>query len=215
MHRTTITASIYIIPNNTLRGNNASNNENGINIWYSSSNTIYNNYFSNTNNANNNGNNIWNTTKTSGINIIGGPYLGGNFWAHPDGTGFSQTCGDANKNGICDSNYSLAPGNVDYLPLAEIPSGSGYISGRILNNSTGIDNANVSTNTSITTNTDASGSYSLLVPAGSYKLLATGEPGFYPNNSITVTAVAGMTLMQDIELIKKPAGNISGSVYTK
>jgi len=27
-------------------------------------------------------------------NIIGGPNLGGNFWANPSGTGFSQTCID-------------------------------------------------------------------------------------------------------------------------
>jgi parallel beta-helix repeat protein len=87
----------------------------------SDNNCIHNNYFDNTNNAYddvNNTNNIWNTTKTAGTNIIGGPYLGGNFWAKPDGTGFSQICTDVDMDGICDSSYMLASDNIDYLPLA-------------------------------------------------------------------------------------------------
>jgi len=86
----------------------------------SDNNCIHNNYFDNTNNAYddvNNTNNIWNTTKTEGTNIIGGPYLGGNFWAKPDGTGFSQICTDVDMDGICDSSYMLASDNIDYLPL--------------------------------------------------------------------------------------------------
>ena len=39
------------------------------------------NYFDNTNNAWDGGDNVWNTTKTGGTNIIGGPYLGGNCWS--------------------------------------------------------------------------------------------------------------------------------------
>jgi len=31
--------------------------------------------------------------------------------------GFSETCTDADSDGICDSSYTLASGNVDYLPL--------------------------------------------------------------------------------------------------
>ena len=57
-----------------------------------------------------------------------GPYLGGNIWGNPDGTGFSQTCVDTNKDGICDSNYTLDPGNVDYLPLTILPPPTGNIS---------------------------------------------------------------------------------------
>ena len=63
--------------------------------------------------------NNWNTTKTPGINIIGGPNLGGNFWAYPNGTGFSQTCTDADKDRICDTQYTLDSNNIDYLPLAK------------------------------------------------------------------------------------------------
>ena len=54
---------------------------------------------------------------TSGTNIIGGSYIGGNYWAKPDGTGFSQTAVDANGDGIADSAYVIAENNIDYLPL--------------------------------------------------------------------------------------------------
>jgi parallel beta-helix repeat protein len=83
--------------NNNLMGNTASHNDDtGIYLRSSSNNLIYNNYFNNTNNADDNGNNIWNVTKTSGTNIIGGPFLGGNYWSDyagadndtpPDGLG--------------------------------------------------------------------------------------------------------------------------------
>ena len=107
---------------NTLIGNNAASNINyGIYLSSSSENKIYNNIFNNTNNFQFISSNIstWNITKQSGTNIIGGPYLGGNFWAAPNGTGFSQKCADANKDGICDAKYTLNSNNIDLLPLAE------------------------------------------------------------------------------------------------
>lgn len=70
--------------------------------------------------------NSWNTTKTeakavTNINIIRGRFMGGNYWAKPDGTGYSQTCGDFDKDGICDEPYVLEENNIDYLPLTLIP----------------------------------------------------------------------------------------------
>ncbi|MDR7667107.1 NosD domain-containing protein [Methanosarcina sp. Z-7115] len=59
----------------------------------------------------------WNTTKTSGTNILGGPYLGGNLWAKPDGTGFSQICADSDGNGIGDLPYNITDNDTDYFPL--------------------------------------------------------------------------------------------------
>jgi len=65
--------------------------------------------------------NYWNTTFNclSGTNILGGLCIGGNYWATPNGTGFSETCEDSDKNGICDSNTILSTQNVDYLPLSK------------------------------------------------------------------------------------------------
>ncbi|HHV24814.1 MAG: NosD domain-containing protein [Methanosarcina sp.] len=83
-------------------------------------NTIYDNYFSNTNMKIKNGiGNSYNTTKTAGENIIGGPYLGGNYWAKPNGTGFSQKAVDNNRDGISDSAYTGIEGSIysDFLPL--------------------------------------------------------------------------------------------------
>jgi len=139
----------YISKGNTIYNITASSNDYGFYIYNSSDNTInssridnniqyglysneleniapnkiYNNIFNNTNNVYFSGviyTNYWNTTLTSGINIYGGPYIGGNFWAKPDGTGFSETCYDSDINGICDSSYTLATDNIDYLPLAFI-----------------------------------------------------------------------------------------------
>ncbi len=71
-----------------------------------------------------------NYTKTAGTNIVGGPYLGGNVWAFPNGTGFSQTYPDTDGDGFCDHPFGTAQGAVDYLPLAmpavaAVPGGTG------------------------------------------------------------------------------------------
>ncbi|MCZ7402504.1 MAG: right-handed parallel beta-helix repeat-containing protein [Candidatus Methanoperedens sp.] len=105
---------------NTLNGNNVnSNNDAGIILYDSGNNQIYDNVFNNTNNFYlDESVSIWNIKKTPGTNIIGGSYLGGNFWANPSGTGFSQTCSDANSDELCDSEYVLDSNNIDYLPLS-------------------------------------------------------------------------------------------------
>ena len=108
--------------NNTVSGNNISNNG-GLGITGGRSvinNSIYNNIFNNTNNFYFSASNIntWNTTKQLGTNIIGGPYIGGNFWAQPDGNGYSQRCEDSEPDGICDLPFELDSNNIDYLPLA-------------------------------------------------------------------------------------------------
>ena len=134
---------------NTISGNTVPSNARGIHIGNSDSNTlsdntvrdnsvygpyvcpksdrntIYDNYFSNTNMTIKNGiGNAYSIKKTAGTNIVGGPYKGGNYWAKPDGTGFSQTAVDKDKDGISDSAYTNISGSIysDLLPL--VTSGS-------------------------------------------------------------------------------------------
>ncbi|AKB24985.1 hypothetical protein MSMTP_1516 [Methanosarcina sp. MTP4] len=118
---------------NTLSSSNACNNSKyGIYLAFSSNSLIYDNYFNNTNNTyfeGTNTGNRWNTTKAPGLNTIGGPYLGGNFWASPEGTGFSESATDKNNDGISDSPYSIAEtgDNIDFLPLvlpSSVPDGT-------------------------------------------------------------------------------------------
>ena len=79
---------------NIITGNNVSNNLGGILLILPSSinNIVFNNFISNINNFYDDGNNIWNISKTLGTNIMGGSYLGGNFWNNYTGT---DTDGDA------------------------------------------------------------------------------------------------------------------------
>ncbi len=81
---------------------------------------FYNNIFINNNNTNISGaiyRNNWNTSLSQTQNIVGGPLIGGNYWGSPQGDGFSDTCNDANRDGICDSIYNVSIFNYDYLPL--------------------------------------------------------------------------------------------------
>ncbi len=85
-------------------------------------NLVFNNYANNVINADiNTRDTTWYIEKTPGRNIVGGPYIGGNFWAKPDGTGFSQVTPDANGDGITDFIYVDESGNIsDKLPLAPV-----------------------------------------------------------------------------------------------
>lgn len=109
----------YGIESSYIAGNIV--NSKGASISGGGRSLVFNNYFNSTigiGNRNFLGMNIWNTTKTPGSNIVKGSYFGGNVWAFPNGTGFSQTCSDVDDDGICDLPFRIDKDNIDYLPLA-------------------------------------------------------------------------------------------------
>ncbi len=114
---------VYSNQNNITGCRIENNSVQGVFLYSSGNNSIYNNFFNNTDNANYSGTpfmNYWNTTYncSNGPNIINGSCMGGNYWAEPDGSGHSEMCSDW-IDGICDSNLSLWGNNTDFLPLAE------------------------------------------------------------------------------------------------
>ncbi len=118
-------ANSSIIANNTVVSNSTVSSV-GINVTESANNTIYNNLFNATKIAAFSDtvfSNQWNTTLQPGTNIVGGVYLGGNFYANQTSNEFSQTCADADNNGICDSSNTIAANNIDYYPLTTINPG--------------------------------------------------------------------------------------------
>ncbi|VVB92273.1 Cell surface glycoprotein [uncultured archaeon] len=114
---------------NTLNGNKVSRFSStsstiSISLSSSSNNIIYNNDFSGT--ARDNGYNKWNITKTYGENIIGGSWLGGNFWSDyagkdTDGDGLGNTLLPYNSSGDITNGGDYLPVVVATIPPSPAP----------------------------------------------------------------------------------------------
>jgi parallel beta-helix repeat protein len=105
-----------LIANNTV----VNNGQYGIYYNGSGNNTVYNNWFNNNANVKLDGSNLgnhWNIPKTGPYpNIYGGPYLGGNYWAQPNGQGWSQITPNR-SDGFTTIPFRIDQDNIDELPL--------------------------------------------------------------------------------------------------
>jgi subtilisin family serine protease len=62
------------------------------------------------------------------------------------------------------------------------------------------------------TTSNQTGFYSLTIASSTYPITATYDIRYYTNSSLTISTVGSAVVVQDIELIKKPTGNITGTV---
>jgi len=107
---------------NTITNTTCANNDDfGICLGNSNNNLIYNNILNNSKNAQDMGNNAWNIERTEGLNILGGPYLGGNYWS--DYTG-NDTDGDGlgDTETPYDSQGDIQNGGDDHPLLTPTPA---------------------------------------------------------------------------------------------
>ncbi len=136
--------------------------------------------------------------------------------------GWEAINGTLDTSGLSEGTYSIYVRGMDIgkqwsgvqsATLTVLPA-MGYINGTVRDNNTkaGISYAKVSTNTSETVNANSTGFYSFYVDAGSYMLTATSDPRYYANSSVTVNVMQDTETSQDIELVEKPKGTITGTV---
>jgi parallel beta-helix repeat protein len=103
-----------------ISGNDISTNQIGIRLESSTNNQIYNNVFNNTYNiAAPASGATWNSTRTPGLNCVGGVYMGGNFWSDYNG---ADTDGDNLGNTLLPytANSNITSGG-DWFPLIHPP----------------------------------------------------------------------------------------------
>jgi len=108
-------------PGLVVSGNRIAGNAVGVGGGSTAAPEVWNNLLNNTVNADfpvDGAPPLLNATRSAGPNIVGGSFVGGNYWAAPDGSGFSEAHADADGDGFCDDAYTALPGVVDYLPLA-------------------------------------------------------------------------------------------------
>ena len=112
-------ADEVVVTRNVVRDNAG----HGIVLEDTRDNLLFDNVFNNTDNYRLvNATDSWNVAEQDAENVVGGSTVGGNYWAHPDDDGFSETASDDENDGIADGAFTLDADNVDELPLADPPA---------------------------------------------------------------------------------------------
>jgi len=98
--------------------------------------------------------NYFNTSGQSATNIIGGQYIGGNYWTNSTNNGYSDVCVDVvYPYGICDNYLNMTNGTsiaIDYLPLSNFTGPPPYIFSVNITDSVAYTNTNVNCKFNIT-----------------------------------------------------------------
>jgi len=209
----TIGFALVLSSDNTLATNIVSGNSwRGIYVEDSSNNTIYNNRFDNVYNVQeqHEGINTWNITRTEGTNIIGGSWLGGNYWSDYAGE-------DTDGDGLGDTLVPYAEGIPhcgDYLPLVLSKEGVGGSMGATIAGTTYEANTNLLAGASIvleldgeevaSTTSDANGGYSFTVSqTGNYTVTVT-QGGFTSQSKWADVTALEQTCTVDFKGVDAP-----------
>jgi len=163
--------------------------------------------------------NYWvNHTWQAGTGVVTDDYnisING-LWHNGTNSYYNDSAGASNWSDITVWAWNKSgSGNMSAFSVSQniqVPLFLSFINGTIIGseNKSGLAGVKVFTNTSLSTVTNATGFYSFEVTSGDYNITATLEPIYYPNS--TNISLLSAVVVQDIELLKKPTGNITGSV---
>jgi len=64
--------------------------------------------------------NVWNITLQEGSRVYSdGTHISGNYYTNSSGNGPSDNCTDSDYDGFCDSSFTVAVNNIDYMPMSD------------------------------------------------------------------------------------------------
>lgn len=135
---------------------------------------------------------VLNVTRSTGTNIAGGPYLGGNLWLTDPDQNISEWGTDADFDGICDEPLVITGFGTDHLPL--VYGGTVEVGSAPAGASVHLDGAEIAR----TTNT------SLYLPVGGHDL-TVALAGYATPANRTVTVLANETTAASFILDPVPA----------